>query len=85
MARGKESVKKGIWYLGKKKKKNKRNLYLKQFSVEEEEKDDEKKNTATTTTGCSKKSCITKRTNLLHKVGKNDQTKFTKERYHKKK
>ena len=32
---------------------------------------------------CSKKSYITKRTNLLRKVQKNEQTKFTEEHYDK--
>ena len=36
-------------------------------------------------TGNSKKSYITKRANLLWEVGKNEQTKFTDERYNKKK
>ena len=109
MTRGKQSVKKGIWYLGKKKKnknENKKrqqgkgfpiglmplhhyqvkqqNLYLKQFLLEEEKKDDERKNTAEMT-GCSQKRYINKRTNLLQEVRKNKLTKFTEERYNKKK
>ena len=51
--------------------------------VEEKEKDDERKNTATTKSN-SKKSYITKRTNLFCKVRKNDQRKITEKRYNKK-
>ena len=58
-------------------------LYLKRVLVNEEE-DDEEKN-ATAMTSNSKKNYTAKRTNLLCKLPKNEQTKFTEERYNNKK
>ena len=111
MTRGKQSVKKGIWYSGKKKKnknKNKKRQQGKGFPIgliasatapllgeiarpifktifgRGRRKDNERKNTAAET--CfSKERYITKWANLLREVRKNEQTKFTAQRYNKKK
>ena len=48
------------------------------------EEDDEEKNAAAMTSN-SKKSYTAKQTNLLYKLRKNEQTKFTEERYNNKK